>query len=173
MICFKKVNKLIAKNQDICKLPFYTGRAEQYCKENRDDIYKFLCEEYPIHIIEKDKKLKTELEKYIKNENLLYYYKLDTGLSDIKTLVVVTEHEEESAGDLFLITLKNDKIISLLEDDSKVFLDEDSNNFFHAHNFEVMPNLSIIIYNDNQMRPKNKVVARYKINTNGTFSKVK
>ena len=41
-----------------------------------------------------NKKLKIELEKYIKNKILLYYYKLDTGLSDINTLVVVTEHEE-------------------------------------------------------------------------------
>ena len=173
MICYKKRDKSISKNLETCKLPFYTGRAEYYCREGMRDTYNFLCEEYPIHTIEKDKKLKTELEKYIPNKNLQYYYKLDTGLSDINTLVVVTEHEEESTGDLFLITLKNDKVVSLLEDTSKIFLDSDSNNFFHAHNFEVMPDLSIIIYNDNQMRPKNKIVSRYKINTNGTFSKVK
>ena len=165
MICFKKVNKLIAKNQDICKLPFYTGRTEQYCREGMRNIFKFFCEEYPIHKIEEDKKLKIELEKYIKNKILLYYYKLDTGLSDINTLVVVTEHEEESAGDLFLITLKNDKVIALLKDDS--------DDFFHASNFEVNPDLSITVYDDNQMRPKNKVLSKYKINSNGTFLKIK
>lgn len=173
MICYKKRDKSISKNLETCKLPFYTGRAKQYCNENRDDMYKFLCEEYPIHIIEKDKKLKTELEKYIPNKNLQYYYKLETGINDIKTLVVVTEHQEESTGDLFLITLKNDKVVSLLEDTSKIFLDSDSNNFFHSFNFEVLPDLSIIIYEDNQMKPKNKIISRYKINTNGTFSKVK
>jgi hypothetical protein len=173
MICYKKRDKSINKNENTCKLPFYTGRAEKYCREGMKGTFKFLCEEYPIHYIEKDKNLKTELEMCIKNKILLYYYKLETGISDISTLVVVTEHEEESTGDLFLINIKNNKVVSLLEDNSKIFLDNDSNNFFHAHNFEVMSDLSIIIYEDNQMRPKNKVIAKYKITSSGTFSKIK
>ncbi len=164
MICFKKINQSNSKNENICKLPFYTGRAEKYCKDNRGDIYKFLCEEYPIHNIEKDKKLKTELEKYIPQKALLYYYKLETGLNDITTLVVVTEHEEESYGDLFLVNLKDNKVISILDDEK--------NDFFHAMNFEIKSDLSIIVYEDNIMRPKEKINSIFKIDDKGSFNRM-
>ncbi|CAM3791646.1 hypothetical protein FLGE108171_15165 [Flavobacterium gelidilacus] len=165
MICYKKVDKNKIWDKKYCELPFYTGRAHSLCQTDSRKRYKDLCtNEYPLFYFDNDKELQENLKAKIPYKNLLYYYNLKTNIKDISTIVVITEHEEESYGDLFLVNLKGNEVVSVMENEEI--------DFFHAYNFEVKSDLTINVYDDNGMRPKEKISFVFKINDNGSFKRI-
>ncbi|WP_309609339.1 hypothetical protein [Flavobacterium sp.] len=166
IICFKKNSENKVWDKKYCELPFDYERVDRSCQRDLRSRYSELCNnEYPITYFKNDDKLKIIIQDKLKNKNPLQYYNLKTSLKDIQTIILVCEHEEESYGDQFIVTLNGNKIISVLTDET--------NDFFHSMNFVIDNDLKITFYENNGIHPKNKIVNVYKINSDGSFLKVK
>lgn len=166
VICFKKDDKNKIWDKKYCELPFDYERLYRSCQRDSREGYSQLCNnEYPIFYFKNDNSLKSLINEKIKNKKLLFYYNLKTNLNNIRTIVAVCEHEEESFGDQYIINLKNNNTVSILNDEK--------NDFFHSMNFVIDKNLDIIFYENNGIHPKEKIVNTYKINSEGDFIKIK
>ncbi|MFK7033296.1 hypothetical protein [Flavobacterium oreochromis] len=165
IICFKKQNLTKKSNEKYSELPFDFEKLDRLCQRDSRSKYEELCnEEYPVFSFENNETLKKIFQKKIKNKNLLNYYKIKLS-NNLVIYIIICEHEEESYGDQFIASIKDDKIVNLLDDTQ--------DDYFHSKNFMINKDLTINIYENNGIHPKEKIVSVYKINPDGNFSKIK
>ena len=164
-ICFKRVNKEKTFDKKYSELPFDYGRLDRTCQFDNRELYSEVCNnEYPVFNFNKNLKLKTILQEKIKDKTLLKYYNIKITLN-FEILVVVCEHEEESYGDQYIVSIKDNKVISIL--------DNEKNQFFHSMNFVINKDLTVTFYQNNGIHPKEKINSIYKIKEDGNFLKLK
>ena len=165
-VCFKKVEEIKSNNLKYSELPFDFERLDRLCKRDSRNKYQQLCDnEYPIFDFNDNPKLKNTIQEKIKDKNLLNYYNIRSPFKNISIIIVICEHEEESYGDQYIISVKDGSLVNLLEDNK--------DDFFHSKNFIINKDLTINIYENNGLRPKEKITSIFKLNQDGSFSNIK
>jgi hypothetical protein len=165
VICFRKVDKTKVYDKKLSQLPFDFERVYRLCQRDNRSMYENLCNnEYPINTFKSNSDLFEKIKIKLGKKIPLYYYDLNINSEKNKVIVVVTEAEEESYGDQFVLSLKGNEIIQVLSNDS--------DDFFHSRNFNVNKDLTINFFENNGLHPKDKIVYNYKINPDGTFKKI-
>jgi len=166
IICFEKDNINKIWDSKYCELPFDYEVLDRLCQRDIRDKYSKLCDKkYPIFYFKNNSDIKSIIQKRIPHKNLLYYYNIKSNFKDFDIIVVVCEHQEESYGDQFIITLKDNKIISLISDSK--------NDFFHSMNFFIDKDLKVTFYENNGRSPKEKIINTYQIINDGSFKEIK
>jgi len=167
LVCYKKkANTPLDKRQ--CDLPFDLEKADRLCQRDSRFGYPDLCaNEYPVFYFKDNKQLEALVVNETKLANPDYYFNIKNNLDNINTIVVVypAEASDESYGDeRYIINIKDNKVVSCIKDEDALL------NYKY---FVINKDLSIVFYENNGLRPKEKILKRYQMNTDGSFSLIK
>lgn len=179
IICFKKEDRTKVWDTKNCELPFDFGRLNKvfgWCTDDKNQVTRcstlypeLVKNEYPIFYFRNNKELEKMVVKETKIASPNHYFNIKTNLKDIHTIVVCypSEESEESQGpETYLMNIKNNKVISYIKD-------EKNDDFINFKDFVIDENLNITFYEINGLRPKEKIFRVYKMNTDGTFVKIR
>lgn len=163
IISFIAEDKRKKKEAKLCELPFNFERVYRLCQKDNRSLYNELCDnEYPLTHFKDNSEFLEKIKMKLKNKTPLFYYSLNIDTDITQLIVVVTETEEESYGDQFIFSLKDNEVLELLSNNK--------DDFFHSRNFKVNKDHTIEFYKNDGLHPKETTIYVYKMNKDGKFS---